>query len=291
MDRRPSCCSASQWLLAQATVARWVQAGDDTRALASALLARRAESPAGGYAFVVVPDHVGAIPFGRNAQGGLMLPPVQATLARRRDSSCRPTDELARWPDLLHAGYHWPPEDASRSTSVAANPLTPKVPPPYALPDHWFCWSPRARALVPVHARARTRISQTGTTAWRTALAAPDAPDARPRLIALNDLSRHHAPLRAELDAAIARVHDRGYYILGPEVEAFEREFAAYCGAASCIAVANGTDALELALRALDIGAGDEVATVANAGRLRDDRDPRGRRGARSTSTSTTRRC
>ncbi len=85
-------------------------------------------------------------------------------------------------------------------------------------------------------------------------------------MIALNDLARHHAPLRAALDAAIARVQDRGHYILGPEVEAFEREFAAYCGAASCIAVANGTDALELALRALDIRAGDDVATVANAG-------------------------
>jgi dTDP-4-amino-4,6-dideoxygalactose transaminase len=84
--------------------------------------------------------------------------------------------------------------------------------------------------------------------------------------IALNDLARHHAPLRAELDAAIARVNDRGHYILGPEVEAFEREFAAYCGAASCIAVGNGTDALELALRALGVGADDEVATVANAG-------------------------
>ncbi len=84
--------------------------------------------------------------------------------------------------------------------------------------------------------------------------------------IALNDLARHHAPLRAELDAAIARVNDRGYYILGPEGEAFEREFAAYCGAAACVAVGNGTDALELALRALGIGAGDEVATAANAG-------------------------
>jgi dTDP-4-amino-4,6-dideoxygalactose transaminase len=85
-------------------------------------------------------------------------------------------------------------------------------------------------------------------------------------MIALNDLSRHHAPLRAALDAAIARVQDRGWYILGPEVEAFEREFAAYCGAAECIAVGNGTDALELALRALTIGPGDEVATTANAG-------------------------
>jgi len=85
-------------------------------------------------------------------------------------------------------------------------------------------------------------------------------------MIAVNDLRRHNAPLRTALDAAIARVQDRGHYILGAEVEAFEREFAAYCGTAACIAVANGTDALELALRALDIGAADEVATVANAG-------------------------
>jgi aminotransferase EvaB len=84
--------------------------------------------------------------------------------------------------------------------------------------------------------------------------------------IALNDLARHNAPLRAELDAAIARVQDRGWYILGPEVEAFESEFAAYCGARECVAVGNGTDALELALRSLAIGPGDEVATAANAG-------------------------
>jgi aminotransferase EvaB len=85
-------------------------------------------------------------------------------------------------------------------------------------------------------------------------------------MISLNDLSRHHAPMRAELDAAIARVQDRGWYILGPEVEAFEREFAGYCGSAHCVAVGNGTDALELSLRALAVRAGDEVATTANAG-------------------------
>jgi dTDP-4-amino-4,6-dideoxygalactose transaminase len=85
-------------------------------------------------------------------------------------------------------------------------------------------------------------------------------------MISFNDLARRHAPLRAELDAAIARVLGRGWYILGPEVEAFEREFAAYCGADECIAVANGTDALEIALRGLSIGPGDEVITVANAG-------------------------
>ncbi len=85
-------------------------------------------------------------------------------------------------------------------------------------------------------------------------------------MIALNDLARHHAPLNEELQAAMARVQARGWYILGPEVETFEHEFAAYVGAAECVAVANGTDALELAVRALGIGSGDTVATVANAG-------------------------
>jgi len=84
--------------------------------------------------------------------------------------------------------------------------------------------------------------------------------------IPVNDLKRHDAPLEGELAAAVNRVLSRGWYILGPEVEAFEEEFARYCGAAHAIGVGNGTDALELALRALGIGPGAEVATVANAG-------------------------
>jgi len=67
---------------------------------------------------------------------------------------------------------------------------------------------------------------------------------------------------RAEIDAAIARVLDSGRYILGPEVEALEREFADFVGAPHAVAVANGTEALWLALKALDIGPGDEVITV-----------------------------
>jgi len=67
------------------------------------------------------------------------------------------------------------------------------------------------------------------------------------------------AALRGEIDAAIARVLDDGRYILGPEVEAFESEFAAYCGVRHAIGVANGTDALTIALRAMGVGPGDEV--------------------------------
>ncbi len=85
-------------------------------------------------------------------------------------------------------------------------------------------------------------------------------------MVALNDLERHFAPHLAELEAAACRVLKRGRYILGPDVAAFEQAFAAYCGTAHCVSVGNGTDALELALRALGIGPGSRVATVANAG-------------------------
>lgn len=78
-------------------------------------------------------------------------------------------------------------------------------------------------------------------------------------MIPFLDLKAPHVELRGEIDAAIARVLDSGWYILGPEVEAFEAEYAAYCGAAHGVGVANGLDALHLALRAMDVGPGDEV--------------------------------
>ncbi len=64
------------------------------------------------------------------------------------------------------------------------------------------------------------------------------------------------------VQAAIDRVISGGRFILGPEVDAFEAEFAAACGAAHAVGVGNGTDALALILRALDIGRGDEVITT-----------------------------
>jgi dTDP-4-amino-4,6-dideoxygalactose transaminase len=70
--------------------------------------------------------------------------------------------------------------------------------------------------------------------------------------------------LRPELDAAISRVLDSGWYVLGEEGAAFEREFAAYLGAEQVVGVANGTDALQLILMAHGIGPGDEVILPAN---------------------------
>jgi dTDP-4-amino-4,6-dideoxygalactose transaminase len=84
-------------------------------------------------------------------------------------------------------------------------------------------------------------------------------------VVPFGDLKRQHAHIGAELDAALRRSVASGWYILGSEVQAFEQEFAAYCGAAHCIAVASGFDALYLALAGLGVGPGDEVITVANA--------------------------
>ncbi len=78
-------------------------------------------------------------------------------------------------------------------------------------------------------------------------------------------LVRQAESLGAELTDALVRVAQGGWYVLGAEVQAFEAAFAAYCGAAHCVGVASGFEALYLALAALDIGPGDEVITVANA--------------------------
>jgi dTDP-4-amino-4,6-dideoxygalactose transaminase len=74
-----------------------------------------------------------------------------------------------------------------------------------------------------------------------------------------------HAPIRDELDAAIAQVLDANSYILGQHVERFEENFAAYCEARCAVGVDNGTSALELILRALGIGEGDEVIAPTNS--------------------------
>jgi dTDP-4-amino-4,6-dideoxygalactose transaminase len=78
------------------------------------------------------------------------------------------------------------------------------------------------------------------------------------------DLKRVNAPHEAAIRSAIGRVIDSGWYVLGEEVRAFEREFAAFCEVPHCVSVANGLDALTLILRAYEIGAGDEVIVPAN---------------------------
>lgn len=78
------------------------------------------------------------------------------------------------------------------------------------------------------------------------------------------DLKASYLELKEELDATYERVMRSGSYILGAEVEAFESEFADYCGVKHCIGLSNGLDALHLILRAMDIGPGDEVIVPTN---------------------------
>jgi dTDP-4-amino-4,6-dideoxygalactose transaminase len=80
--------------------------------------------------------------------------------------------------------------------------------------------------------------------------------------IPMTDLRFQHDSIRGEVDAAIRGVIESGQFILGPEVQAFEEEMAAYCGTRYAIGVASGTDALLLALLACGIGPGDEVITT-----------------------------
>ena len=81
-------------------------------------------------------------------------------------------------------------------------------------------------------------------------------------MILMNDFKAEPAELRAAMGAAAGRVFASGWYVLGQEVKTFEKAWAQACGTAHCVGVGNGMDAIELALRALDIGSGDEVVTT-----------------------------
>jgi dTDP-4-amino-4,6-dideoxygalactose transaminase len=76
------------------------------------------------------------------------------------------------------------------------------------------------------------------------------------------DLSAQLRPIRAEVDAALARALDNNTFCLGPDVVAFEKEFAEFCGVKHCIAMNSGTSALHIALMLLNVGPGDEVITT-----------------------------
>lgn len=81
-------------------------------------------------------------------------------------------------------------------------------------------------------------------------------------MILMNDFKAEPQSLREEMLAAVARVMDSGWYVLGREVEGFERCWANVCGVSRAVGVGNGMDAIEIALRALDVGPGDEVITT-----------------------------
>ncbi len=83
-------------------------------------------------------------------------------------------------------------------------------------------------------------------------------------MIKFLDLKKINERFRSEMDAAVKRVLDSGWYLLGNEIESFEKEFAEYCGTKYCVGVANGLDALELIIKAYGFGVGDEIIAPAN---------------------------
>jgi dTDP-4-amino-4,6-dideoxygalactose transaminase len=86
-----------------------------------------------------------------------------------------------------------------------------------------------------------------------------------PRAVPFVNLVALHEKLRGEIEGVVSRVVETGAFVGGPDCAAFEREFAEYCGVKGAVGCANGTDSLQLILRALEIGPGDEVITAANS--------------------------
>ncbi|MBS0321904.1 MAG: hypothetical protein JSR18_15270 [Proteobacteria bacterium] len=137
--------------------------------LATSLARIAAETPPGEYVLVVIPDQLGAVPFGRGSQGGLVMPPVQATPLSPR-LLVQTTYDLPAWPELLARDF------VGRLmreplASVAAQPMGPRVAPPYRMPDRYWCFDAQRAALVPL-ALAWDGNAQTWIPAWKRALAA-----------------------------------------------------------------------------------------------------------------------
>jgi len=133
-------------MLTRAAVARRAQAGAEVKELIAALATTAEGIPATSYGFVIVPDRIGSIPFARNAQGGLMLPPVQ-----RQSLSPKLVVQLAedipKWSELLENNIiarlkSEPLED------VTANPQAPGIRQSREVPDRFFCWNTKTHALV-----------------------------------------------------------------------------------------------------------------------------------------------
>ena len=133
-------------VLTHGAVERRAQAGAEMNALTAALAATAEATPSNSYAFVVVPDRIGAIPFARNAQGGILLPPVQRR-ALSQNLVVQLAADLPGWPKLIAANIigrlkSEPLDDVTQNPQSAASSPTP------AVPDRFYCWSTRTHMLV-----------------------------------------------------------------------------------------------------------------------------------------------
>jgi hypothetical protein len=133
-------------VLTQAAVERRAHAGAEVRALIAALAQAADAVPEGSYAFVIVPDHLGSIPFARNAQGGLMLPPVQPR-SLSQQLIVQLAADLPAWPAQLEKNIVGRLK-AESIWDVAGKPEATGTQLPLAVPDRFYCWSARSRALV-----------------------------------------------------------------------------------------------------------------------------------------------
>jgi hypothetical protein len=158
---------ASSFVLTQAAVERRAQAGAEVRALIAALAQTADAVPAGSYAFVIVPDHVGSIPFARNAQGGLMLPPVQPRPLSAQ-LIVQLADDLPAWPPQLEKNIVGRLKTES-IWDVAADREASGTQLPPAVPDRFFCWNSRSRALVALPLTFRAGFAD-WNEAWGRAL-------------------------------------------------------------------------------------------------------------------------
>jgi len=158
---------AAEAVLLRAALLPWVSAGAQAQQLLRELATLPARIPADGYAFVLVPDRIGSVPFGRLAQGGLALPPVQAeALLPRLVVQTEP--DLPAWPENIRRGLVdalkryparevWPAVAAGRATSGVA-------------PTHYFCWDTTHARLVALSMPSTVTTTDHWLPAWRQAL-------------------------------------------------------------------------------------------------------------------------
>src|SRR5205814_6732704 len=122
----------------------------------------------------------------------------------------------------------------------------------------------RADGLHARHRRGGDRLDALRRSRVSARLRGLQARGWRAPVIPFLDMKSAYAELKSELDAAYQRVMDSGWFVLGKEVEAFEAEYAHFCGTRHCVGLGNGLEALELCLRAWDIGPDDEVIVPSN---------------------------
>jgi hypothetical protein len=155
--------------MVHAGIQRRTVAGRDMRALAAAVAAIAESSDPGGYAFVLLPDRVGAIPFGRGSQDGLLLPPIQARPLSDR-VIVQTNYDLPGWPRLLRRGIVGRLQREPLA-DVAAHPMAEPVAPPYVLPNRYYCFNVHTHALVELPLEFARDLSDWATR-WKAALAA-----------------------------------------------------------------------------------------------------------------------